>query len=670
MAIVLPQGRPAIDVVQGSYAAPEEPWAHLNDPEPRAHIEAAIAAVGRLEPGEGSDVPFLGTAFAVGPDLILSFSAGLAQRAAVVDFGHELVPVESLRVEIEEILYVEPRWKIEVLKASLPDAIVPLRLSVTDPDELADREVALIGYPSSDTRNDPALVQRIFGGVLDVKRLLPGRIRGLDEFPEGRPVLVHDCASTGGCGGAPLVDVATGEVVGIHFAGRYLDSNQAAPAWELARDQSFVATGVSFAGTVPAPDPSIGAAPPAEEGAEQPAGRVTADEHEPVDLTAIVLGQARPALLARSWREELNETWRPLLTPHELRLDSVVHGVGKLSGGFAPGLWTGTAFVVGDRLAMTASMVAAEFVEGVGREAAIRYGTTPTIDFADALGAPPGSATATVTGVRFVHPYFQVALLDLDRLPDGVATLDVAAAVPAQLSGRLVAVVSFAARRPEEGEQADVQASVYQERWGELFVQPGKAVQVGQLPDESRLPALVHDCNSTLGSAGGPVIDLETGYVIGVHSHAKWLEAGYAQPTWELARDPYVWDCMISFRPNPRPPWLDRWQGAGSIPSTTGELLRDAGPPRWTVDDVPIDWTREEPRELERLLMASLDAPLALYDAENAGLPVGLVNRSDPPIILWRQILKGAATSGVLRALLEEISKTHAGLAPKIKTYL
>src|SRR5688500_2535727 len=106
MAIVLPQGRPAIDVVEGSYERPEEPWAHLDDPEPRAHIEAAIAAVGRLEPGEQSDVPFLGTAFAVGPDLIVSFSAGLAHRAAVVDFGHEVVPVESVRVEIEEVLYV------------------------------------------------------------------------------------------------------------------------------------------------------------------------------------------------------------------------------------------------------------------------------------------------------------------------------------------------------------------------------------------------------------------------------------------------------------------------------------------------------------------------------------------------------------------------------------
>jgi hypothetical protein len=96
-----------------------------------------------------------------------------------------------------------------------------------------------------------------------------------------------------------------------------------------------------------------------------------------------------------------------------------------------------------------------------------------------------------------------------------------AAQLPSGLSGRLVALIAHTAQGS-----------------GQLAIQPGTALQVGEIPDQPRLPALVHDCASGPGSAGAPVIDLDTGYVLGVHTHAKQADGGFAQPAWELARDP------------------------------------------------------------------------------------------------------------------------------------
>jgi hypothetical protein len=669
LAIVLPSGRPAIDIVDGRYERPEEPWAHLGDPEPRARLEKAIAAVGRLESGEGSSVPFLGTAFAVGPDLLLCYTGPAAPAA--IDFRRELGSAESVLAEIDKVVYADAQRGLSLLRARLPATVEPLRLSTLAAEELADREVVLLGYPSSDERNDPALVQRIFRGVLDVKRLLPGRIGGEGVWNDGRPVLVHDCASTGGCGGAPLVDIASGDVVGIHFAGRYLESNYAVPSRELGADATLVDAGVLFAGTVPVRGPAPVTRSPRDNGlveVEQPAERASASDDvasEPEGvLGGIITATMRPALLVGRWRDELDDAWREQLMPHEQRLDSAMRATGKVLNGSAPEAWSGTAFVVGDRLALTASFVAAEFAEGGGQHVSIQSGRTPAVDFGEALGVPPGTATAAVTAIRFIHPYFNVALLELERMPEGVMRLDLAAQLPSQLSGRVVVVVAFGAPLADR-------TGAHDELEGRLFIQPGRVMQLGQLPDESGVPALVHDCTTRAGSAGGPVVDLETGYVIGVHTHGKELEGGFAQPTWELARDPVVWDYLVGFRPDPRPAWLERWKVSTPASAVAPEPIPDTRPARW-VDEVPIDWTREEPRELERLLVQTIDPQIALYKAENVGLPLGMVSRSAPPQILWREIIKTASTAALLRRLLEELASEpqYQGIAPQLRGYL
>ena len=617
-----------------------------------------------------------------------AFNAG---QSAVVDFGHERWPSESLRVGIEEVIYVDPHWKVELVKATLPDTIIPLSLSVLNPDELENREVVLIGYPAWDARNETSLMLRILRGATEIKRMLPGRVHGRTAY-SGKEALAHDCTTTGGCGGAPLIDLGTGHVAGVHFAGQYLTMNYAVPAADLAADARFKRAGVRFAGepATKLPLHRIGTEGPQLDAAakelvdvamkkiSEPVPAGTPDVDPTRDLTAtefdaleaIVIFDARPALLAGNWRSEVTDTWRPLLKPHEKRVDLALRAVGKLLIDIEHDRWTGTAFLVGDRLALTASFAAKDFVDGAGAHATIRPGTRAAIDFSDALGLPARSETTAVTAVKFIHPFFHLALLELERVPKGAAPLDIAAQMPSELAGRAIAVLSFAAPLGDP-KTAHMTDTIYQNRWGRLFLQPGKALQLGQIPGSPGVPALVHDCWTTVGSEGAPVLDLGTGYVIGVHTHSKPLEGGFAQPTWELARDPHVWQYAIGLWPNPRPSWLNAWDAL--VPQQPPPLeMQPPGPARWTVDVIPIDWSQKEPKDLEQLLVSSIEAQMALYAAENAGLTIGTVNSAAPPMLLWRDIIKKASVAGVLRRLLEELAGApqNAGIAPKLRMYL
>ena len=91
-----------------------------------------------------------------------------------------------------------------------------------------------------------------FGGVYNVKRLEPGLVKPvqtINSYSQSVHALVHDATTLGGNSGSPVLDVNTGEIVALHFAGRYLQANFAVPMYELARDQIVVDAGVNFIGS-------------------------------------------------------------------------------------------------------------------------------------------------------------------------------------------------------------------------------------------------------------------------------------------------------------------------------------------------------------------------------------------------------------------------------------
>lgn len=269
-AIILTKDRPAIDVKGSSFEKPIPPWDHLGSGAPRENLKRAIRSVGRVGvPGHPS-IPYGGTGFVVGDGLLMTnrhvaafFTEGLGLRrldftpgrGADIDFRKERGSEESIRMEVDRVVMVHPYWDMALLKVDgLGAEQEPLELAVDDPDDLAGREIALIGYPAPDARNDQTLQDRIFGGVYYVKRLQPGKLRpsrGTTSFGNTVRAVTHDSSTLGGNSGSAVVDVQSGRVVALHFKGMYLDANFAVPMRELAADGVVADVGLNFQGTVP-----------------------------------------------------------------------------------------------------------------------------------------------------------------------------------------------------------------------------------------------------------------------------------------------------------------------------------------------------------------------------------------------------------------------------------
>jgi endonuclease G len=269
-AIVLPRYRPVIDIIADNFNTPPSPWTHLGSGDAKSKLLAAIPSIGRVEVPGHPQLPYAGTGFVVGPDLLMTnrhvaevFCTGLGLRGlafrsghrAGVDFAQEVVPRDPLFLEIHEVVLVHPHWDMAILRVSgITPSHPALRLSVAAPEDLADRDIAVIGYPAQDPRNDFSLQFQVFRGTFDVKRLQPGKLkqraRIVDSFGNDVYTVTHDASTLGGNSGSAVIDVATGEVVGLHFGGRYLKANYAVPTLELAKDRRVAELGMNFTGRV------------------------------------------------------------------------------------------------------------------------------------------------------------------------------------------------------------------------------------------------------------------------------------------------------------------------------------------------------------------------------------------------------------------------------------
>ena len=268
-AIIIPGERPVVDIVEGRFDIPEHPFGHFSEEGRRSRIEAAIPSVGRIELPDLPTLPFAGTGFVVGDGLLMTnrhvaelFTLGLGREglrfrtglSVDVDFLQERDSEASAMFDVVRVVMVHPYWDMALLEVSgLDDERSPLRLSVVPPDDLSGREIAVIGYPAVDPRNDVGLQYRLFDGVFNVKRMQPGRLREVSSTRSfGREVaaITHDSSTLGGNSGSATIDVETGHVVALHFAGVYLEANYAVPTYELARDSRVVDAGVTFDGSV------------------------------------------------------------------------------------------------------------------------------------------------------------------------------------------------------------------------------------------------------------------------------------------------------------------------------------------------------------------------------------------------------------------------------------
>lgn len=271
-AIVMPKYRPVVFIRKGQYENVADPWKHLNTEETRARLAPLIGSIGRIEVPGSPWIPYGGTGFVVGRNLLMTnrhvaklFVEGLGARGlryragdAAVDFKREAGLRGSDRaayLTVTAVEMVHPFWDMALLRVEGLEGRFPaLPLSTVMPEELLDADVAAIGYPARDDRNDLALQDRIFKRTYNVKRFQPGKLRRrerIGSFGNQVAAVTHDSSTLGGNSGSALIDIKSGKVIGLHFAGIYLKANYAVPAAELARDPRLARLGLNFDGQLP-----------------------------------------------------------------------------------------------------------------------------------------------------------------------------------------------------------------------------------------------------------------------------------------------------------------------------------------------------------------------------------------------------------------------------------
>ena len=250
-SIVRAQGRPVLAVFRNQARLTfEEPdsriWKERLE-RASAGLAQAAAAVGRVEV-QGHSLAWLGTGWLVSPDIVVTnrhVAAEFGRRrgeefvfrqslsgtpmSASIDFLEELERTDSLSFALSEILHIEDDDGpdiafLRVRAAGAQPLARPIALAPRTPE--VDEAVAVIGYPARDSRiPDVDLMERIYGNKYEKKRLAPGLV-----MRASGKELQHDCTTLGGNSGSAVISLASGEAVGLHFAGTFLTANLAVPS--------------------------------------------------------------------------------------------------------------------------------------------------------------------------------------------------------------------------------------------------------------------------------------------------------------------------------------------------------------------------------------------------------------------------------------------------------
>lgn len=220
-------------------------------------IAPLLPLVGRIDATHFPNADWVGTGWLVAPDVVVTnrhvaslisrwdgrkftFRRGVAGAAITSTFDtlHEfddLVLDEERRFAVTEVLYIEPEsgpYDIAFLKvARQVDGTSPTHIEVAGADLAPDSRVLVVGYPARAPKSvipDHAMMHDLFRGRYDVKRAAPGYTM-IAQQGSAR----HDCTTLGGNSGSVVLDLATGQAVGLHYAGLYQEANYAVPAAAL-----------------------------------------------------------------------------------------------------------------------------------------------------------------------------------------------------------------------------------------------------------------------------------------------------------------------------------------------------------------------------------------------------------------------------------------------------
>lgn len=207
----------------------------------RTKIKPYMFSIGRIELNDGT---LIATGFLVGDGLLATNRHVLRDLTC----GTEMLPPDRCRaamkyeaadgdqpsdfLPIESVAAIHDTLDMVLLR--VPGSARPA-LEIDPQAAGVGTRVVSIGYPGGDTERNPFFTQALFGDDLGVKRGCLGEVLSGSADPD----LFHDCSTTGGSSGSPVISLETGKVVGIHKGGTFLARNEAVQGSRL---ENFVKT--------------------------------------------------------------------------------------------------------------------------------------------------------------------------------------------------------------------------------------------------------------------------------------------------------------------------------------------------------------------------------------------------------------------------------------------
>ncbi|TCR65245.1 DNA/RNA non-specific endonuclease [Bosea sp. BK604] len=302
-------------------------------------------------------------------------------------------------------------------------------------------------------------------------------------------------------------------------------------------------------------------------------------------LEALIASDIRPVIdIVNGSFTSTHALWTQLSDDAVLknRIMASIPAIGRVELVNIPGIpYGGTGFVVGAGLLMTNRHVAEIFAAGLGeRSVSFMPGVGSEIDFLRELNNAR-RAVLKIRKIRMIHPYWDMAILEVEGLPATITplelSLDDARELPAGHDIYVIGYPAFDGRNPSAEQQ-----SLFRGSFGVKRLQPGElqgAVRVGSFG--KIVDAAAHDCSTLGGNSGSAILDLANGRVLGLHFGGKYMQKNYAVPSAALAQDGRVVAAGVRFAGTPSGGpniWGDWWLRADA--SEAAQPAADAAPRR------------------------------------------------------------------------------------------
>jgi V8-like Glu-specific endopeptidase len=242
-----------------------------------------------------------------------------------------------------------------------------------------------------------------------------------------------------------------------------------------------------------------------------------------------VLRSERPVLSVKNGDILLDHAgfWRDRVIAARGPLRQAIRAVGRIQLSNHPTFnWVGTGWLVDETIVVTARHVADVFARRTSDGYVFRSTSAgsirASIDFLQEVGNP-AVLEAEVTEVLYIEEADgpDLAFLRIQAGSGSELGAPIALSQPVG-TGHFVAVVGYAAfdsRIPDK----ELMEELFGKTWEKKHLSPGTVMVV---TDHS----VEHDCSTLGGSAGAPLIDLESGRAVGLNFAGTYLKANQAVP--------------------------------------------------------------------------------------------------------------------------------------------